>query len=182
MADWTTVCIALITAGAGLGGSIIAVHFSMKSVTKTHEREDRVTLEGKVEELFTLLDDVKLVGSQISSRALIALNANAAPAEPLPAANLGRVRSLVGLYFPACAPALSAFDTRSAANTEFLRAAIQAAEVTPLQAGFQHALLEGQSIVRLGDDLRVLLSAQARQIGRPEPQKVDQAPEPATAA
>lgn len=182
MADWTTVCIALITAGAGLGGSVIAGHFSMKSVTKTHEREDRVTLEDKVEELFTLLDDVKLVGSKISSKALIALNANAAPAEPLPVSNLGKVRSLVGLYFPSCAPALIAFDARSAENTGALRAAIQAAEVTPLQAGFQHALLEGQSLVRLGDDLRVLLSAQARQIGRPEPPKVDLAPAPPIAA
>ncbi len=166
MVDWSTVLIAAISAGAGLGGSVIAGHFNLRVVTKSHRRDDVALIRAKVEELYAELDYVQNLSNVSAAGAMAAINAQAAPQEKFDTINLGKIRSIVGLYFPTCQTAIGAFDQQAAENAKTLRVDLEEKKLNPLTAGFSYLLLECQSRTRMCGELRELLDKQADVIGK----------------
>jgi hypothetical protein len=163
MADVWTALIAAISGAAGLSGGFVAGKFNLKSVAKTHRRDDLAALRGKFEELCAELDRVQNLSNSSSVRAVTAMNEKKAPSEPMEPVNLGKIKSIVRLYFPTCEPAIAALERREFEETKKLRDGIKA---DPMSAVLGYALLQNASTLRMCSDVRDLLAAQAENIGR----------------
>lgn len=166
MADYATVLIAAITAGAGLGGGLIAGRFNLKALVMSHRRDDAVSIRAKVEELYAELDHIENMSAEMSAQVMNAIGKQDAPAERFQTINLGKVRAIVALYFPACQPAFEAFDQRSTENARLLRASLEKKDRDPSFPLYEHVLLESQSRQRLCGELREFLGKEAEQLGK----------------
>ncbi len=163
MADEWTALIAAISGAAGLGGGLIAGRFNLKAVAKTHRRDDLATLRDKFEEMYVQLDRVENLSNETSSSALVAMNANSMPKERLAPIDLGKIRSIVQLYFPTCQPAVDALDQRETEGVKKLRADLKD---NPVAANLMHVITQCYSISKMCRDVRELLTAQANEIGK----------------
>ena len=162
MADCATVLIAAISASAGLAGSVIAGQFNLKALSKAHSKDDAVSIRIKVEELYAELDNIQDLSNVSAVKALTAINAKAAPQERFDAINLGKVRSIVGLYFPECQVAIDAFDKQDIEDVKALRADF---ENDPLTAGFSYILVQCAGRSKMCREMRDLLGKEAKAIG-----------------
>lgn len=166
MADISTVLIAAISAGAGLAGSVIAGHFNLKALGLTHKRDDVATIGAKVEELYAELDRIQDAANQFSLRAMTAIHNKETEQPKIDTINLGKVRAIVGLYFPACLAPLGEFDARAAEHGKILRTDLKEKTLSPMEAACGYVLLECTSLVRLCGDMRGLLGAEAGVVGQ----------------
>ena len=162
MVDCATVLIAAISAGAGLAGSFIAGHFSLKALSMGHRKDDVVSLRVKVEELYAELDHIQNLSNSTMALAAPALKAHAAPQEKFDVINLGKIRSIVGLYFPSCQTAIDAFDKQEVEDAKALRAKI---EDDPVTASFSFILIQCAHISKMCREMRDLLGKEAKAIG-----------------
>ena len=162
MVDYSTVLIAAISASAGLAGSVIAGHFNLKTLSNAHRKDDEVSIRIKVEELYAELDHIQELSNVSAVRALTAINANASPQEKFDAINLGKVRSIVGLYFPTCQAAIDAFDKQDIVDVEALRANFTN---DPLTAVFSYMLVQCAGRSKMCLEMRDLLGKEAEVIG-----------------
>ena len=163
MTDVWTALIAAISGAAGLGGGLIAGRFNLKAVAKTHRRDDLATLRDKFEEMYAELDRVQDLSNVTSSRALVAMNAKKMPDEKPDAINLGKIRSIVQLYFPTCQPAIDALDQREIEDVKKLRADLKD---NPVAATLMHLITQCYSISKMCRDMRELLAAQGKEVGK----------------
>ncbi|MCC6827781.1 MAG: hypothetical protein IT550_06085 [Novosphingobium sp.] len=163
MADVWTALIAGITGAAGLSGGFVAGKFNLKSVAKTHRRDDLAALRGKFEELYAELDHVQNLSNSLSAQIMVAMNDKKAPSQPTEPVNLGKIKSIVRLYFPTCEPAIAALEQREVEETKKLRDGNKA---DPISAFLFYAMHQNASTLRMCSDVRDLLAAQAENIGR----------------
>lgn len=78
---------------------------------------------------------------------------------------LGRMRSLVALYFPELAAALATYDEECSRLARTLRADLQDAGMDKLTAMYGHIVQAGQATSNPCDELRGLLTEKAGAIG-----------------
>lgn len=167
MVDYGTVAIATITALAGWGGGVITGGFRMQELSKTHVRDDAVLVRAKVEELFCELDAIQSVASQQIVIAMRVLDRGKATGVTIEKFNLGKVRSLVSLYFPDLSATLSEYDKKCEELVLTLRADLQNEDMNKMTAMYGHVIMAGQVTSNLIEKLRVLLADQAHKIGGP---------------
>ena len=91
------------------------------------------------------------------------MNDKKAPSQPTEPVNLGKIKSIVRLYFPTCEPAIAALEQREVEETKKLRDGNKA---DPISAFLFYAMHQNASTLRMCSDVRDLLAAQAENIGR----------------
>jgi hypothetical protein len=165
MVDYGTVAIAAITALAGWGGSVIAGGFRMRELRRSHGRDDSALLRTKVEELFVELDALQAAASQQIVTAMGILDRRDPAGATVEKFNLGRIRSLVTLYFPALAAAVATYDAKCGALIKTLRADLQDPDMDKITAMYGHVVQAGQLTSNLCEELRGSLTDGAGVIG-----------------
>ena len=85
------------------------------------------------------------------------------PDEKPEAIDLGKIRSIVQLYFPTCQPAIDALDQREIEEVKKLRADLKD---NPVGATIMHLITQCYSISEMCQDVRELLAAQGDEIGK----------------
>ena len=163
MVDWSTVLIAAISGGAGLAGSVIAGHFNLKALRMGHRNDDVVSIRAKVEELYAELDHIQELSNESAVRAMAAIKAQGVPQEKFGTINLGKIRSIVGLYFPKCQAAIDAFDQEDIEDVKALRADFKS---DPLTAGFGYMLVQCAGRSKMCHEMRKLLECEANMVGK----------------
>lgn len=162
MADWSTVAIAGITALAGIGGGAVTGLFAASALTRTHKRDDATLLRDQVEALFEELDTLHEV-TQRNTVPALAL-ASGTPEGELEGYNFGRVRAMIGLYFPGLQDQLDALKEREIAAHAALRAGFDANPAAAMgQFGLEQSAMSRHSATRRGKPSRTRLGRLAHQ-------------------
>jgi hypothetical protein len=165
MVDYATILIAAISAGAGLGGSIIAGYLSLKAVRLSHRREDSALVRSKVEELFAELDRVQALSHILSARALKEMNAETPSQDQFEQINLGKIRSIAGMYFPECKTAIASFDAEYAKVYKEVRELFKNHPPDLMKKSYGLISLEFGFMAKMCRDIRGILERNAEIIG-----------------
>lgn len=165
MVDHGTVAIAAITALAGWGGSVIAGGFRMRELRKAHGRDDSALMRTKVEELFVELDAIQAAASQQIVTAMGILDRRDPAGATIEKFNLGRIRSLVTLYFPNLARMVATYDAKCGELIRTLRTDLQDPDMDKITAMYGHVAQAGQLTSNLCEELRGALTDEAEAIG-----------------
>jgi hypothetical protein len=165
MVDNSTVLIAAISAGAGLAGSVVVGHFSLRGLGLAHRREDAAAIRMKAEELYGELDRLQAQGGVVSVHALVAMQTKQGSPDQFPPLDLGKMRALAGLYFPECLPPVREYDAFVMENARALRAEIKKGDVDQLIAGFGYVAADAQAVVMMCRQVRAKLDAQVGSLG-----------------
>lgn len=99
-----------------LGGAFVGPFLQQKHEKWRADREDRMILRGKAEELFDELDQFVAKSQSASMAALAKMQDETVEAKQAP--DLGRVRAIAAIYFPT---ALQLIDTFETENLEFMK-------------------------------------------------------------
>lgn len=164
MADYSTALIAGITALAGWGGGFITGSFRMWELGKSHQRDDAALMRSSVGELFSELDLLQNLASQQIVTAIGILDRRDATGAKIEKFNLGRIRSLVALYFPDLAAVVANYDEKCSELIMTLRADLQNEGMDKMSAMYGHVVQAGQLTTNLCEDMRRLLTKKASEI------------------
>lgn len=165
MVDYATVLIAVISAGAGLGGSIIAGNFSLKSVRLMHRRDDDALVRSKVEELYAELDRVQALSNVLAARAMKEMNAEVPSGEQFEQINLGRIRAVVSMYFPNCKVVIEDFDKEKIGNDKEIRKIFEDPKADLLKQSYKWASVDFVMVGSMCRNIRERLENEAETIG-----------------
>jgi hypothetical protein len=110
MNDLATVAIALISAGAALGGTLIQDVLRKRAQNEVNERADKELLRTKLEQIFSEIDRIENQSAKLAAQYLLDLQQGRSRDAVEDQIALGTIRSYVAVYFPSCAPCLLKFD------------------------------------------------------------------------
>lgn len=165
MVDYSTALIAAITAMAGWGGSVIAGGFRTRELSQSQKREDAAQMREKVDKLFSELDALQNLLSEQIVTAVGILDRKDAAGAKIEKLNLGRVRSLVSLYFPDLAAMVTVYDDNCNELIRTLRADLQNEDMDKMTAMYGHVVRVGQVTSNLCNELQISLTKRAGEIG-----------------
>ncbi|MBY0284325.1 MAG: hypothetical protein K2W81_10220 [Sphingomonas sp.] len=165
MVDYSTALIAAITAMAGWGGSVITGRFRTRELSQSQRRDDAALMRAKVDELFSELDALQNVSSEQIVVAISILDRKDAAGAKIEKLNLGRIRSLVSLYFPDLAAMVTVYDENCNGLIRTLRADLQNEGMDKMTAMYGHVIQASQLTSNLCNELRVSLTKSATKIG-----------------
>ncbi|KLI64975.1 hypothetical protein [Aurantiacibacter marinus] len=95
-----------------LAGALVAPFFQRKHEKWRAEREDSQLIREKAAELFDELD--RMVAESHSANIAVFRNLAEKNVPPSPLPDLGRIRMLVGIYFPEAMPTVEGYEERCA--------------------------------------------------------------------
>lgn len=164
MADWPTVVIALVSAGAGIGGGVLQQIFVKRARALADVRDDANLLRGKLEELFLELDRLENDSNRTTVSAIMTLNSGVA-GEIKDTIGVGRVRAHANLYFPECMGRIAEYEDR---RTAAMKELADEAKAGNIRTGTVKSLIqESENLGQLIRELRDELAIVARRIGKP---------------
>lgn len=165
MIDYSTALIAAVTAMAGWGGSVITGGFRTRELRQSQTREDAALMRAKVDELFSEIDALQNLSSEQIVTAVGILDRRDAVNAKIEKLNLGRIRSLVTLYFPDLAAIVAVYDKDCNELIRKLRADLQNEGMDKMTAMYGHVVQVAQVTSNLCNELRILLTEKTSEIG-----------------
>lgn len=164
MADWSTVAIAIVSAGAALGGVFLKGKQDWKAERRRAAREDAAELRARLEQLLLEID---LFADQTNANNLAHLLSamqNKPLAERQERPSISKIRALVSLHFPEGRSALARYDEQQVKNiNSFKEDFAQPGKLK--EAGLIAHQRQAKAVEELTLELRQVLQNIAERIG-----------------